>query len=138
MKDAYLILYNNALTVGWAMVWCIAANAVVTGMLMNRNQLQLQQLVTVRLHEVLAQVYAADGLALMLVFSQTAALLEIFHAMTGLVRSPVAVTFMQVMSRIVALVAIVYSESAQCKYCTRKRTSTRSTPYPVRIRILFG
>lgn len=102
-KDLYLILYNNACCVGWAMVWLIAVGSVATGLIV--DQLPVAQ--------VLANVYAADGLAMMLIFCQTAALLEIVHAATGLVRSPVAVTAMQVMSRIVALVAIVYSKEAQ-------------------------
>jgi Protein tyrosine phosphatase-like protein, PTPLA len=39
--------------------------------------------------------------------------LEIAHALFRLVRSPVMVTAMQVMSRIVALVAIAYAPAAQ-------------------------
>ena len=45
--------------------------------------------------------------------SQCMALFEIMHALIGIVKSPVLVTTMQVMSRIVALVAIYYSPNAQ-------------------------
>jgi very-long-chain (3R)-3-hydroxyacyl-CoA dehydratase len=101
-KDTYLILYNCALTVGWAMVWAITVHYVVT-----------EYMVYPSITEALSQVYAADGLAIMLDISQTLALLEIVHAATGLVRSPVAVTFMQVASRMVALFALVASQRAQ-------------------------
>jgi Protein tyrosine phosphatase-like protein, PTPLA len=101
-KDTYLILYNCALTVGWAMVWAITVHYVVT-----------EYMVYPSFTEALSQVYAADGLAIMLDISQTLALLEIVHAATGLVRSPVAVTFMQVASRMVALFALVASQRAQ-------------------------
>jgi very-long-chain (3R)-3-hydroxyacyl-CoA dehydratase len=101
-KDTYLIFYNCALTVGWAMVWAITVNYVVTEYMAYPN-----------ITEALSKVYAADGLAIMLDISQTLALLEIVHAATGLVRSPVTVTFMQVMSRIVALFALVASQRAQ-------------------------
>lgn len=105
VKDAYLILYNNACAVGWTMVWVLAVKSVLTG-LFSEN---------VSLSETLSNVYAADGVEIMLIISQSAALLEILHAMTGLVRSPVVVTGMQVMSRIVALVALVCSVEAQSK-----------------------
>jgi hypothetical protein len=66
----------------------------------------------------LASVYGAEGegvvaMETLLWYTQGAALMEIAHAALGLVRSPVAVTAMQVMSRIVALVAVVYAPSAQ-------------------------
>jgi very-long-chain (3R)-3-hydroxyacyl-CoA dehydratase len=102
-KDAYLILYNSLCYAGWATVWSLAVQSVV------------KDLAGKGLLAALASVYVAPTLALMLTVSQCAALLEIMHAATGLVRSPVMVTAMQVMSRIVALVAIVYSPAAQCK-----------------------
>jgi hypothetical protein len=58
-----------------------------------------------------SQVYS--DCALWLQVSQTAALMEIVHAAIGFVRSPVMITAMQVMSRIVALVAVVYAPTAQ-------------------------
>ena len=107
LKDAYLIAYNSLCCVGWAVVFGLAVLSVVTG-LREEDKLPLR--------EVLANVYATEGLAQMLIISQTAALLEIVHAAVGLVRSPVLVTAMQVMSRIVALVAVVNSVEAQSKY----------------------
>jgi len=106
LKEAYLIVYNGLCCVGWANVWALAVLSVVAGLSTEK----------LPLGEVLSNVYATEGLARMLVISQTAALMEILHAAVGLVRSPVMVTAMQVMSRIVALVAIVYSEEAQSKY----------------------
>jgi Protein tyrosine phosphatase-like protein, PTPLA len=124
IKDAYLILYNNALTVAWAMVWCIAAYSVVTE--------YTEYYPNTSMKEALSQVYFAGGLALMLDFSQSMALLEIVHAATGLVRSPVMVTFMQVSSRIVALFALVASKEAQrtcnvqsSRFCVLAVTSKR-------------
>jgi very-long-chain (3R)-3-hydroxyacyl-CoA dehydratase len=100
----YLILYNSLCCAGWATVWALAVQSVATDLTSNG------------LFGSLASVYAASSLAFMLTVSQSAALLEIMHAATGLVRSPVMVTAMQVMSRIVALVAICYSPAAQCTY----------------------
>jgi very-long-chain (3R)-3-hydroxyacyl-CoA dehydratase len=104
-KDMYLILYNSLLSAGWAIVWLFAVHSVATDVAAGNG-----------LFTALTSVYAAPSLALMLTVCQSAALLEIFHAAAGLVRSPVMVTAMQVMSRIVALVAIVFSPAAQCTY----------------------
>jgi hypothetical protein len=56
------------------------------------------------------------SLATVLTVVQCAALLEIVHAATGLVRSPVFVTSMQVGSRIVALHMVVNSVVAQSEF----------------------
>ena len=56
------------------------------------------------------------GLADYLIVSQLAALLEIVHAAVGIVRSPVMVTTMQVMSRVVVLFAAVFSSTGASKY----------------------
>ena len=104
-KDAYLVLYNALCCAGWALVWGIAVQSIYTGLAVENLPIL----------EVLSNVYAAENLAFMLTVSQSAALLEIAHAMIGFVRSPVLVTAMQVMSRIVALVALVYSVEAQSK-----------------------
>jgi very-long-chain (3R)-3-hydroxyacyl-CoA dehydratase len=101
----YLILYNSLCCAGWATVWALAVQSVATDTPKDGG-----------LSAALASVYAAPSLAWMLTICQSAALLEIMHAAVGLVRSPVMVTAMQVMSRIVALVAIVFSPAAQCKY----------------------
>lgn len=106
LKDLYLIAYNSACCVGWAMVWCMALYSLATASISS-----LQDVPT-----ALSNVYFFDSLELMLIISQTAALLEVVHALVGLVRSPVTVTFLQVASRIVALVAVVYSPAAQSQW----------------------
>jgi very-long-chain (3R)-3-hydroxyacyl-CoA dehydratase len=100
-KEIYLILYNLGACAGWSLTLALALQTLAKGIPEDG------------LKESLANVYAAEGLAMYLTYSQMAALLEILHAAVGLVRSPVIVTTMQVMSRIVALVAIVYSPNAQ-------------------------
>ena len=96
-KDIYLILYNSACCVGWAVVLAGAIKTLVQG--------------DGSIFENLSNVYAP--VAEILTYSQSAALMEILHAALGLVRSPVLVTAMQVSSRIFALVAIVFAPSAQ-------------------------
>ena len=103
-KEAYLILYNSLCCIGWANVWFLAILMVGTGVAVDRLPLS----------EALANVYATTKIATLLIISQTAAVLEIVHAVVGLVRSPVLVTAMQVGSRLVALLALVYSAQAQC------------------------
>lgn len=102
-KDMYLILYNTLCCAGWALVLSLGVQHVAA----NFSEAGLAS--------ALASVYAVEHLAFLLTISQSAAIMEILHAATGLVRSPVVVTFMQVSSRIVALVAIVYSPAAQSK-----------------------
>lgn len=112
-KDGYLILYNCALTVGWAMVWGIAVHSLVMSVWGGDGS--PADIVSFG-KNALARIYIAEGMAVMLDLSQTMALLEIVHAATGLVRSPVLVTFLQVMSRIAALLALVGAKSAQSTY----------------------
>jgi Protein tyrosine phosphatase-like protein, PTPLA len=102
-KELYLIVYNVCLCVGWSVVFAGAVTTVALGVADDG------------LVGALSNVYATNGLALILTYSQTAAILEIVHAAIGLVRSPVIVTAMQVGSRIVALVAINGSVEAQSK-----------------------
>jgi very-long-chain (3R)-3-hydroxyacyl-CoA dehydratase len=101
VKDAYLIAYNLACCLGWATVW-------ILGVLSLYDSVVVQGLTWL---EAATRVY--DAVAFWLQVSQSAAIMEIVHAAVGLVRSPVSVTFLQVMSRIVALVAIVYAPEAQ-------------------------
>lgn len=105
LKDAYLILYNSGCSFGWMVVWFIAVVSIVD----NVSSLGIVG--------SLANIYndpqTGSHLALALAVVQTAALMEIIHAMLKLVRSPVLVTAMQVMSRIVALFAIYFSKNAQ-------------------------
>lgn len=103
-KEIYLILYNLCLCAGWSIVFTKAVTTVAHGVMDDG------------LVGALSKVYATEGLALILTYSQTAALLEILHAGLGLVRSPLVVTAMQVGSRIVALVAINGSVEAQSKW----------------------
>lgn len=103
-KEVYLILYNVCACVGWSVVLALALKTLAVGIPQDG------------LTEALSNVYATEGLATFLTYSQTAALLEIVHAALGLVRSPVLVTAMQVGSRIVALIAVNGSIQAQSKY----------------------
>ena len=99
----YLIAYNLACCLGWAAVWVLAVLSVYDSVVGQ----------SLSLMEAGSKVYG--DVALWLQVSQTAALLEIVHAAVGFVRSPVMITAMQVMSRIVALVAIVFAPTAQGK-----------------------
>ena len=103
-KEVYLILYNLCACVGWSVVLALAVKTLVAGVPEDG------------LKESLSNVYAAEGLAMYLTYSQTAALLEIAHAGLGLVRSPLMVTAMQVGSRIVALIAVNGSLEAQSEF----------------------
>ena len=58
---------------------------------------------------------SSPSLAYVLTIVQSAAIMEIVHAVLGLVRSPVFVTMMQVGSRIVALHMVNTSPKAQSK-----------------------
>lgn len=98
VKTAYLVLYNLSCCAGWAVVLYFSIQTLLT----SEDSLK----------DALASVYNAST-ALPLTLAQSAALLEIGHALLGLVRSPVIVTFLQVMSRIVALYALSQSPDAQ-------------------------
>lgn len=108
----YLIVYNLSCCAGWSLILLSAIRSLANGISQDG------------LKESLANVYGNGDLPIgvlsstnrlgdLLFVTQSAALLEIFHAAVGLVRSPVVVTAMQVMSRIVALVAVTYSPEAQ-------------------------
>ena len=123
-KDIYLILFNNACTTGWGMVWCMALYGIITHIQMSVPALSklttaptdLPILVVTTIANGLRSIYHSNELfSSVLVMSQCMALLEIVHALLGMVKSPVLVTAMQVMSRIVALVAIYYSPNAQSR-----------------------
>ena len=116
-KDAYLIAYHSLCCVGWASVWALAVWAAV-----NDGLLHQQQGWPPRLGRVLSNVDAGtEGLAsFVLTIFQAVAVLEIVHAAAaagGLARSSSSSssTTMQVMGRIVALVAIACSVDAQSK-----------------------
>lgn len=114
-KEVYLIVYNLSCCAGWLIILLSAAQFLANGIRISG------------LKESLANVYSNSDLAFqvmtsnnplgdLLFVTQSAALLEIVHAALGLVRSPVVVTAMQVMSRIVALVAVTYSPEAQTQW----------------------
>lgn len=106
IKDVYLILYNSACCAGWATVLFLALQSLQTDVVEEK----------LSVWDALANVYAAPDLAMLLTYSQSAAILEIVHSALGLVRSPVMVTFMQVSSRIIALIAIVLSPESQVQW----------------------
>ena len=101
LQDLYLIAYNLGCCLGWAVVWLLAVRSLYVSMVDQGLAWDVAS----------SQVYG--NVALWLQISQSAALMEIVHAAVGLVRSPVMITAMQVMSRIIALVAIVYAPTAQ-------------------------
>mmetsp|Transcript_16639 Transcript_16639/g.38068 ORF Transcript_16639/g.38068 Transcript_16639/m.38068 type:complete len:767 (+) Transcript_16639:133-2433(+) len=114
-KDMYLIAYNLSCFAGWLLIFVSSAQSVASGLQKDG------------LKESLANVYGNGDLAInvlssanplgdLLFLTQSAALLEIVHAAVGLVRSPLLVTAMQVMSRIVALAAVTYSPNAQSQW----------------------
>ena len=102
-KEIYLTVYNVSLCVCWTLIYTRSLRTVAEGVFDGG------------LAAALSTVYASNGVATLLTYAQTAALLEIVHAGLGLVRSPVLVTAMQVGSRIVALVAVNGSVEAQSK-----------------------
>lgn len=124
-KDLYLVLYNLACCAGWAGIWVAAVRTVVAeiddaGLLLGATK--TADVVLSQLSGSLAAVYGKNDVATLLWYTQGAALLEIFHALLRLVRSPVMVTAMQVMSRIVALIAIAYAPAAQGAFCCHTKS----------------
>ena len=94
--SAYLVLYNASCMLGWASALVLAVQSLLaTG-------------------GDLTQVWAATGL--MLQVSQWAMCLEIVHAATGMVRSPVVTVFLQVMSRITLLGVATLSPAASATW----------------------
>jgi len=102
LKDAYLVLYNASCCLGWALILFKALQHIIFS--------------TVVVTESLSSVYSVEGLPETLKIVQSAAILEIFHALAGLVRSPVFVSTLQVGSRIAALFGIVNSPMAQTQF----------------------
>lgn len=87
MGNPYLLVYNAALTAGWGYVLFLTYKTV----LQEGGWTQ--------------EVFEAVDIPLKI--SQSAALLEVVHSAIGLVKSPVAITAMQVASRIWCLWGIV-------------------------------
>ncbi|KAK9809659.1 hypothetical protein WJX73_001592 [Symbiochloris irregularis] len=82
----WLVVYNGALAAGWSLVLYLTISTVIQG---GSSQ----------------QVYQASQWPLKI--SQTAAIMEIVHSASGLVRSPLFTTVVQVFSRIWALWGII-------------------------------
>lgn len=130
LKDMYLILYNAVCCAGWALVWKNAVSSLVNN-LTDSESIPLKDdedgtnavlSPPMSLPEALANVYR-DGEADLVIgdynllfVTQMLAVLEILHSLLRLVRSPFMATFMQVMSRVVAVLAVFYSQDAQSKY----------------------
>ncbi|KAL2254764.1 very-long-chain (3R)-3-hydroxyacyl-CoA dehydratase PASTICCINO 2 [Sesamum indicum] len=87
IRRFYLILYNWILFLGWLQVFYLAVKTLRESG-----------------HQ---SVYAAVDKPLIL--AQSAALLEIFHSLIGIVRSPVSATLPQVSSRLYVTWGILYS-----------------------------
>lgn len=96
--DAYLAAYNLGCMAGWAYALVLAASSLA------------------RTGGDLAAVWAdASGPAQA---AQWAMLLEVAHALTGAVRSPVFTVFLQVMSRIVALGVALAAPAVQSHWAS--------------------
>lgn len=87
----YLLIYNNSCSIGWAYVLMHAILYITAPMGLSLFVKEVQQA---------------------LFYVQMAAMLEVVHAMIGIVRSPVRVTFMQVSSRVVVLLFLLKSPNA--------------------------
>lgn len=86
MGNSYLLAYNALLTAGWASVLALTWSTVAKG-------------------GDTEDVWNAVEIPLKI--SQTAAIMEVIHAATGIVKSPVGITAMQVASRLWCLWGIV-------------------------------
>ena len=91
LKDLYLVGYNASCCIGWTIVWGLGVQSLYGSIIVDS------------VTPVIAATRVYNDVAMWLQISQSAAILEIIHAVIGLVRSPVSVTFMQVMSSIVLL-----------------------------------
>jgi very-long-chain (3R)-3-hydroxyacyl-CoA dehydratase len=91
LSRAYVIFYNVAQVLGWAFILFKLLQFYLDG---NSHE----KIVTKSLYEYLRGP---------LIIFQTAAILEVVHALTGLVRSPLMTTIMQVASRLVLVWGIV-------------------------------
>jgi len=87
MSKTYLVAYNSIQTLGWSFLLFQMATHLFSG-------------------GDVATLYANTKLSLQIF--QTGAVLEIFHAIFGLVRSSVQVTTQQVFSRVYVVWAILY------------------------------
>jgi len=89
LKTSYLFFYNVASLAGWSYVWYLVVS----------------HLVNHGIDGSLPTLY--DRIYLPLFIAQTAALLEVFHSLLGLVRAPWFTTLVQVASRLFLLWGII-------------------------------
>jgi very-long-chain (3R)-3-hydroxyacyl-CoA dehydratase len=101
LKKAYLVLYNLACCLGWAYALFLAGGEFFTGAGSSGATVSL----------ALSRAWGAAAQPLSAV--QWAMCLEVLHAAVGLVPSPVSTTFLQVLSRIVVLVAVTHARGTQ-------------------------
>ncbi|XP_008555947.1 very-long-chain (3R)-3-hydroxyacyl-CoA dehydratase hpo-8 [Microplitis demolitor] len=83
----YLIIYNLSLVIGWSYILCLLTRCYLT------NDFQGQSL--------------WDTVKLSLIIFQNAAVLEILHAIVGLVRSNPVITTFQVFSRVMVVCGVL-------------------------------
>eukprot|EP00923_Selenidium_pygospionis_P034107 GHVN01059604.1.p1 GENE.GHVN01059604.1~~GHVN01059604.1.p1 ORF type:complete len:753 (+),score=46.21 GHVN01059604.1:2507-4765(+) len=99
MSTTYLIAYNWACCLGWTFVLALGLRHLVDGESLKSS---------------LEQIYLSPPyLAPVLITVQLGAVLEVLHAAIGLVRSSVAVTAMQVSSRLLAVYVLLSSHDAR-------------------------
>jgi len=124
VKDLYLIAYNALCCIGWAYVLVIGLPTLFKSVSFSTSTGEsLVNALKIAGSELYSATPATAGwsdesspsLAFVLTIVQSAAVMEIVHAVLGLVRSPVFVTMMQVGSRIVALHMVNASPKAQSK-----------------------
>ena len=124
LKDFYLIAYNALCCIGWAYVLVIGLPTLFKSVSFSTSTGEsLVDALKIAGSELYSATPATAGwsdesspsLAFVLTIVQSAAIMEIVHAVLGLVRSPVFVTMMQVGSRIVALHMVNTSPKAQSK-----------------------
>ncbi|RNF02841.1 protein tyrosine phosphatase [Trypanosoma conorhini] len=82
LKKAYLLAYNGSMFTGWAVILAKIVRHLASG-------------------KSIEDVYPL--IAKLLVFFQGGAVMEVLHAILGLVRAPIPTTVMQVSSRLVVL-----------------------------------
>ena len=125
LKDLYLITYNALCCLGWAYVLALGIPTFIASVTSSIGTSSLVESLKIAGRSVYAATpytagwsnEATPSLATVLMYVQSAAVLEIVHAALGLVRSPVFVTTMQVGSRIVALHMLSTCPSAQSEFC---------------------
>jgi very-long-chain (3R)-3-hydroxyacyl-CoA dehydratase len=94
LGEFYLVFYNLVLTIGWALILLVTIRTSLSW----RNQ-----------SEILTSKDLYSNQELLLQIFQTAALLEVVHAMVGLVRSNAMLVLFQVLSRLCVVWAVLFA-----------------------------